>query len=65
MKRVTGHALLAEGAPYDDHGQRIWPSGHAGPGRAKCQCGVMSAVLPSARQRQAWHRQHKNDLDSQ
>jgi hypothetical protein len=62
---VTGHALKYEGAPYDDDGNRIvvglryW--GVSGVGRAKCACGQMSEVLPSAYQRKAWYRDHKSE----
>jgi hypothetical protein len=60
---VTGHALRFEGAPHDDEGNRIhrgrFPYGVGGEGRAKCACGQMSDVLPSAYQRKEWYREHR------
>ena len=65
--RVTGHGLAHEGAPHDDNGNRIgtrspWGIGTGGPGRARCACGALSDVLPSAPQRKAWHRHHKTEV---
>lgn len=65
-QRVSLHPLMNEGAAFDDDGNRktfgLFVLGVAGEGRAKCFCGEMSEVLPSASQRKAWHRQHKADV---
>jgi hypothetical protein len=53
------HSLRSEGAPHDDRGVIIGYNGISGVGRAYCRCGVLSPVLPSARQRRIWHRAHK------
>lgn len=60
------HTLWYEGAPHGDDGVRIITGngrylGVAGVGRARCSCGELSPVLPSAYQRKAWHRAHKAD----
>jgi hypothetical protein len=61
MSEGSDHALWYEGAPFDDQGNRsyAWAWSVSGVGRAKCHCGMLSPVLPSARQRKAWHRAHK------
>lgn len=66
MTRIAGHGLHREGAAYDDNGnvvtsmfQVVW----GGPGRAKCECGVLSEVLPSGAARRRWHREiHKLEV---
>lgn len=64
MTRVAGHSLRCEGAVFDERGQL---SGgrvvRTGPGRAKCECGVLSEVLPSTAARRRWHRDvHKPEV---
>ena len=63
---MTGHALAYEGAPHDEQGQRIhegrFPYGVGGEGRAKCACGEMSDVLPSAYKRKQWYREHRAEV---
>lgn len=63
---MTGHALAYEGAPHDEQGQRIvrgiHPYGVSGEGRAKCACGELSKVLPSAYKRKQWYRQHRDEV---
>lgn len=59
------HGLWYEGAPHDDRGHRTNGVGVSGDGRAKCRCGAMSEVLPSANQRKAWHRTHKAEIAAQ
>ena len=62
--RMKGHALIGEGAPHDDNGNRfprLW-GGTNGDGRAKCSCGELSPVLGSGIQRKRWHRDHKERL---
>lgn len=62
---LQSHGLRFEGAPHDEAGNRITrgfgPPGIGGSGRAKCGCGTLSPVLPSAYQRKQWHRAHKAD----
>lgn len=63
MSRVAGHALLREGAVYDNNGHL--PYGlviRSGPGRAKCECGELSEVLPSGAARRRWHKVHKTEV---
>lgn len=60
--RVTGHALVSEGAPHDINGCRLGWQGTFGRGRAKCSCGALSDVLPSGYQRKRWHREHKAEV---
>lgn len=61
--QVERHTLRFEGAPHDDQGNRITTNlfgiGVGGEGRAKCSCGALSEVLPSANKRRSWHRTHK------
>jgi hypothetical protein len=45
MDRVKGHA---------------WRPTKGGAGRALCECGKKSPVLPSTAARKRWHRQHKD-----
>lgn len=63
MARVSGHALRNEGAAYYDNGSQI-SYGDRSVGRAKCECGEMSEVLPSGAARRRWHAQHKLDVSS-
>lgn len=61
VTRVTGHGLVAEGAPHDDAGRRISGirAATSGPGRGRCQCGALSDTLESTAARRSWHREHK------
>ena len=56
---VKGHGLMYEGAPHDENGDRAGYRGVSGVGRAFCKCRAKSPILPSANQRQQWHREHK------
>lgn len=56
---VKGHALVREGAAFEDDGSHTLYGGTGGVGRAKCSCGVMSPRLGSGRARRAWHAEHK------
>jgi hypothetical protein len=59
VTRLAGHALLHEGAAHDYVGLRI-VYGDRSTGRAKCECGAMSEVLPSGAARRRWHAEiHK------
>lgn len=61
--RLTGHELANEGSPHDAHGRRTDSfRSTAGEGRGKCSCGTLSPFLPSATQRKAWHRTHKDEI---
>lgn len=69
--RVKGHALISEGAAYQDDptafakkGRVAW-STIAGKGYGLCQCGAQSPILGSAGARKAWHRKHKAELMQQ
>ena len=58
--RLKGHVLLREGDPFD-HRKRMIRALHntPTPGRAMCECGAMSKVLPSGGARKRWHKEHK------
>lgn len=56
---LQGHGLMAEGAPYDKHGNRMYANGTAGWGHALCRCGEMSGMISTGAGRKAWHRAHK------
>lgn len=63
--RIEGHALIFEGAPFDDSKRRVGRYGAssvAGEGRGLCECGVLSDILPSAYRRKMWHRNHKANV---
>jgi hypothetical protein len=60
VSRLAGHGLIQEGWPFI--GTHLQARYRSGPGMAKCECGSMSDVLPSASARKRWHRQHKEDL---
>lgn len=54
--RIPGHALVAEGAPFERRGHRLIGKG----GRALCECGELSPPLANTSRRKAWHRdEHK------
>jgi hypothetical protein len=63
---LPGHALQREGAPHDANGAPLtayYYGRRGGEGRAKCQCGTLSEILDSARQRKQWHREvHKPEI---
>lgn len=61
-RRVAGHSLLAEGAAFDDDGERISWNTTGGEGRAKCSCGALSEPLVSGIKRRDWHNEHKEGL---
>ncbi len=51
--RLAGHGLLAEGRVPNG-----WSYG-TGSGRARCECGWESDILPTTAARQRAHRAHK------
>lgn len=64
---LPGHALAHGGVPVDEHGQTLerangWHRSTAGPGRAMCQCGLISPELSGPTRRSNWHRQHKDTI---
>lgn len=60
--KVPGHSLFNEGAAFSVNGERIYGGGYRGGfGRAKCSCGALSDATHSSKERQAWHRAHKNE----
>lgn len=57
---VPGHTLVGKGRPYDENGDGLsWSSSPVGEGRAKCECGWLSPVLASVRDRKLYHYEHK------
>lgn len=64
---LPGHALANHGVPADEHGATLprpngWYHSTAGPGRAMCQCGVISPELSGPTRRAKWHQQHKDTI---
>ncbi len=68
--QVSGHGLLAEGAPFEFEPSpdpesdaleltRRHGMGVSGQGRAVCSCGAYSESLPTAAARRRWHNEHK------
>lgn len=63
MKPVPGHHLRGRGFRTRVEGCKQctplvgWLG--ASDGHGACECGATSPHLPSERQRQAWHREHK------
>lgn len=65
--RVTGHALVDEGRPYDRWRRRVYSERQDGSpvtGRCLCECGELSEPLGSDRARQRWHQAHKRSVSS-
>lgn len=60
--RLVGHSLMAEGAAFDDDGERVAYNTVGGMGRGRCSCGEMSEPVPSGLQRQGWHSGHKKEI---
>lgn len=62
MKRIPGHALQHEGAAHVvNERQQVVRVRHRY-GRGLCECGELSGMLDSGRQRKQWHRDHKASL---
>lgn len=63
---MSGHALMNEGAAFDDAGNRKdfgrFVLNTSGEGRAKCSCGELSEVFLTASARKLWHRDHKAEM---
>lgn len=73
MGRLVGHSGLGVVSGFlhpgcgeeecpDRRTRRERPSRFKG-GHARCECGAWSGHLPSTRTRQAWHRNHKSEVD--
>lgn len=62
--RLSGHALIGEGAAHDANGNPVsWYGDWGNRGHGKCSCGAISPELPSRRARQRWHREvHKAEI---
>lgn len=65
--RVSGHSIVAQGAPHDEDGLNVnrndrWPHSVHGVGIGLCTCGLASEVLPSAYQRRRWHKAHREGV---
>lgn len=63
--RLRGHALVMEGVAHTPDGTRKFWYTVGGTGCAKCQCGAVSPEYSGLRQRQQWHRQHKEEIREQ
>ena len=62
---MAGHGLRFAGAPHNAAGHRISLYGPAtGDGRAKCTCGWLSGVLPTAAARKHAHAEHKRQVQA-
>lgn len=54
------HQLIANGAAFDDDGDRLFSKTTSGMGRAKCSCGWMSDPVEFGRTRKKLHADHKD-----
>ncbi len=61
---LTGHRLEGDGGADGYHYQATMYPG-LDPGRAVCQCGTRSEVLPSVAARRRWHAGHKDEVRAQ
>lgn len=53
---VSGHSLKGGGAPYRADGTQIT---YEWIGNGLCDCGALSGLLDTNRERKRWHLQHK------
>lgn len=58
---LSGHRLEAGGGA-DVHNDPRTGYGKQGDGRAVCECGARSEVLPSVAARRRWHTAHKDEI---
>lgn len=58
------HQLIANGAAFDNDGERLFSNTTSGMGRAKCSCGWMSEVVEFGRARKKLHADHKADSEA-
>lgn len=60
---LPGHALMGNGAAFDESLNRVWEIGAGGSGYGLCECGQRSETsLHSEMARRQWHRQHKFEV---
>jgi len=57
------HQLIANGAAFDDDGDRLFSKTTSGMGRAKCSCGWVSDPVEFGRTRKKLHADHKADVE--
>ena len=57
--RVKGHALKADGAAFNELGERLYPKTTSGTGSARCECRELSPEYETRKERVDWHKAHK------
>ena len=57
--RVKGHALKADGAAFNEMGERLYPKTTSGTGSARCECRELSPEFGTRKERVDWHKAHK------
>lgn len=57
--RVKGHALKADGAAFNEMGERLYPKTTSGTGSARCECRELSPEYGTRKERVDWHKAHK------
>src|SRR5699024_5864130 len=57
--RVKGHALKADGAAFNELGERLYPKTTSGTGSARCECRELSPEFGTRKERVDWHKAHK------
>ena len=57
--RVKGHALKADGAAFNEMGERLYPKTTSGTGSARCECRELSPEYETRKGRVDWHKAHK------
>ena len=57
--RVKGHALKADGAAFNEMGERLYPRTTSGTGSARCECRELSPEYGTRKERVDWHKAHK------
>ena len=57
--RVKGHALKADGAAFNEMGERLYPKTTSGTGSARCECRELSPEYETRKERVDWHKAHK------
>src|SRR5699024_1381109 len=53
--RVKGHALKADGAAFNEMGERLYPKTTAGTGSARCECRELSPNHVTRKEPVDWH----------
>ena len=57
--RVKGHALKADGAAFNEMGERLYTKTTSGTGSARCECRELSPEYETRKERVDWHKAHK------